>query len=493
MKNNLKFSRVPGSFVAQITLIFFLASSIWAFVTPLGASPDEGAHVQYSATIIHGKHFEASQNGWRVDLPSNLANINEKELCYYIEVETPSNCYIEVDSSSVQEFNTELRVPGYPVFYYSIVGWPLMFEFSNSTWYLMRIMSVLLCTSIFGLALLTVQKIIDSSAVYALMLALTPMVSFLVGSVNPSALEITSGISISLLLAAFPQLKQKGYLGRSYWINLALITFVLWASRPYIILYIALLLVVIFFRYSTRIDPIKLLALFLLLILASAALYVFFLKTSENIPGLLIPAAYPQQIIQSQFSSLYAVLADSFSYYGWIMSYDGLKLFQTLWIALFILLVFWSIQNFSLRENISLLILSISAIALIPLLSYFFFFKNGYGFQSRYVMSIVCSVPIFSVIGNKMNLKIQRDQHSIVLIFTFLVFVSQWTLTGYRFSHGLPFSLLSLDGKPFNMWLDASQLVLLSFLFAFFILVFKYLAQGVLREEFESDKKVFDV
>jgi hypothetical protein len=186
------------------------------------------------------------------------------------------------------------------------------------------------------------------------------------------------------------------------------------------------------------------------------------------------------------------VLGDSFAYYGWIMSYDGLKLFQTLWIAFFILLVLWSIQSFSMRENISLLILATSAIVVIPLLSYFFFFKAGFGFQSRYVMSAVCSIPIFAVIGNKSNLRIPKNQVSIVLVFTFLVAVAQWLMSGYRFSHGLPFSFLLPDGKPFSMWLDLSGFFLLSILFLYFLFIFKAIAQKALSVEFAAVNREVD-
>jgi hypothetical protein len=358
--NNFRKTISPTSNAGLLTLLFFLSSIIWSFVTPLGASPDEGAHVQYASVIHQGKFFELKNSGLIVDLPENVAKINDKELCFYQQVDTPSLCYIQIDSKLIAPTEVSLRVHAYPPFYYAIVGLPLQFGFSNTIWHSMRFISAVLSTAVFGLAIFSVKRILTPSLVYAILLAATPLVSFLVGSVTPSSLEIVSGISLGLVLLAYPQLKNLKSWGKQQTIAILAIATVLSISRPYSWLAFGIIILSIYIRYISRANPIVIFFSLFGLLATALGMIILYLKSGMFVKEVFSPPALPHQILEAQFSNLDNYIYDSVGYFGWIMSYRGLELIHILWVSLVILLVIWSIQISSLRERVSLLFLYIS-------------------------------------------------------------------------------------------------------------------------------------
>jgi hypothetical protein len=467
--------KIPYLSLSKNTLlatIFLVSGLIWSFVTPLGASPDEGAHVQYAQAIIQGDYSKLKSNNWLVKLPANVATINDKELCYFQDVKHPNNCYINIDSRYIPETEIELRVPGYPPTYYLGVGWLLKFGFSNSIWYLMRLMSVLICSLIIALTFHAVRSIIDRSFIYGISLAVTPLVSFFVGSVTPSSLEIICGISFAILLFSFRQLKERNLWGKYQWAILCIIGLILSWVRPISWIFLFSFLAIIFMRNSNKFHPLTILASYVIMSVVAVGGIVFALKKGLIVSGRFMPPALPNQIVEAHFSTLDNYIYDSVGYFAWIMSYKGIELIHIFWIGLIILLIAWSLQQSTIRENISLLAWTALASIVIPLSVYYVVFKAGYGYQARYAMAMLCAIPIMATLGTKKNLEISVAQSKIVSIFVPTAYVSDWLISGFRYSHGLPFQFLSWgNGRTFTMWLSKPQiLVLLILIFSYFAL-----------------------
>ena len=484
MKFPKKLNVIPTSLAGLLLMVFFLSGIIWSFVTPLGASPDEGSHVQYAAAVVQGEFSKLDDPKHIVNLPTNISEINEKELCYFIQVETPSECYIKIDSGNTDLIPTTLRVMKYPPMYYLVVGLPLHLDFSNFSWHVMRILSVLISTIIFGLALFTVRHVLDYSAMYGILLATTPLIAFLVGSVNPSSLEIVSGLSLMLILAYYPQLSKSKNWDKWKLISVTLIAVVLSIARPYSWIFAVLIIFIFYLRSVSQIHPIKLLIYFSIFSGLILFAIVVALKSGKYPFGALAPPALPHQILEAQFSTLDNYIYDSVGYFGWIMSYKGLELIHVTWIGLIILLFLWSLQYFSIRENISLLFTASFSIVLVPLAVYYVVFKAGYGYQARYAMALLSSIPILATIGNVRNLPLPSNQIKILLYFAPIAMISDWLISGLRYSHGIPFQLLSWSGKGFTMWMSSYELIFCTIAFLYYVVTFKAIIRRYSNKEF---------
>jgi hypothetical protein len=339
----------------------------------------------------------------------------------------------------------------------------------------MRILSVGFCSIIFWLSLKQVSSIIDSSAGYGILLATTPMVSFLVGSINPSSLEIISGISLSILLASYPQLSERKTWTKSHTLSTLLIATILAVSRPHAWVFTLILFLVAYIRFFSKRNPLKNVFILVATSVIKLVMVVAYLKSGLNKSGLLAPPALPQQILESQFSGLDNYIYDSIGYFAWIMSYKGIELIHILWVALIILLFIWSMQQFSIKENVSLGLITFISTIFMPLAVYYAVFKAGYGYQARYSMAILCSISIFAVIGNSANLRIPKNQIAIVLYFAPLALISDWLISGFRYSHGLPFQLLVWGNRSFSIWLSKPQFLFTILIFVAYLILSKKL------------------
>jgi hypothetical protein len=469
MLESLKIKMLPKEAYKLLTLIFLLSGLIWALITPLGASPDEGAHVQYASAIQQGEYTNLISSGYVARIPANISKINDKELCYFQEIQNPVTCHIKIDSRDQELVETALRIPAYPTFYYRVVGMPLEFKFTSEVWYAMRFLSVLLSTLLIGLSIYASKEILDSAVVYGILLSITPLLSFLVGSVNPSSVEISAGISLTLLLVSYPQLARRKLWGKKQIILAIIFSTVLAIARPHSWIFLLAILTTMFVRYVSKSSPaVNLFRLSSLGILILVGV-LYYLKTGAREFSLLMPPVLPQQLIEGHFSSLDNYIYDSVGYFGWIMSYRGLELVHIMWVALIFLLVIWSFQQFKINENMSLSMMMFASIVIGPIAAYYLVFKAQYGYQARYGMPILCSIPILATIGNHLNIRIPKDQLNIVAIFVPIALISEWAISGYRYSHGLPFHLLAWDLQSFTTWLSVWQITILIALFSYYL------------------------
>ena len=123
-----------------------------------------------------------------------------------------------------------------------------------------------------------------------------------------------------------------------------------------------------------------------------------------------------------------------------------------------------------------------------PLAVYYFVLKGGYGYQARYGMAALCVIPLMATIGNSKNLVIPRNQIQVVLYFVPIAFISDWFISGFRYSHGLPFQVLSWGSKSFSIWLNNGQLFILLICFVYYLFItFKLIRKLTFSEQNNSD------
>jgi hypothetical protein len=207
---------------------FFIVGAAWSEATPLLAAPDEPSQIVKAASVARGVWTARCY-----DVPSGCVNNTASALgfeqlpTFYDLVRAPDTpdpahsqiCFKQKKSglgalpaSCARSLNTPptpLEVSGgynmfassyqarYPPLYFAVVGLPSYFRGSSVDIYLMRLVSALLSAIFLALALTAaVVYSTNRAMVVGLVVAATPMVFFLAGVVNPSGLEISSGIAV---------------------------------------------------------------------------------------------------------------------------------------------------------------------------------------------------------------------------------------------------------------------------------------------------------
>jgi hypothetical protein len=194
-----------------LVFIFFwafvaIAGVTWALATPLGAAPDEPAHIIKAASVAHGQLLgnptsEAAVT--EVFVPQSVAQAGAWP-CYAFHEEIPADC-IPQTKGGLQLVSTTTSAGLYNPVYYAVVGWPsLLFSDGATVVYVMRIISAILVSFFLAIAwhaLLKLNgKLLGGLTFFA---AVTPMVLFLTGVVNPNGLEIASGAAFLSSLLVF--------------------------------------------------------------------------------------------------------------------------------------------------------------------------------------------------------------------------------------------------------------------------------------------------
>lgn len=195
-----------------VVAYIFLASVAWAMITPIGGVPDEPAHITYSAAVVRGdlgtmavvNHPVYPQLAV-VTVPEWVGEITDPPRsvddfpypCYGGGVTITADCAPQVSTST-----TPTRVPTtvnrYPPPYYWIVGLPTLLMAGEPAIYAMRIVSAALAAAVIAMGLAIASPTRRTWLALGTMIAATPMVTHLAGSVNPSGLETASALGLGI-------------------------------------------------------------------------------------------------------------------------------------------------------------------------------------------------------------------------------------------------------------------------------------------------------
>lgn len=178
---------------ALVFLLFAALTSLWAWTTPLSASPDEPAHIVKAASVVRGQWIGAPDPfGHLVEVPGYIA-FSQSLTCTANEPMRTADCAPPFTEASARMTTASTTAGLYNPAYYLIVGWPSLIFEGTSGIYAMRLMSGL-ASSFFIASSVTVLAHLRRPMlpVLTLLVAVTPMTLFLSASVNPNGLEITA-------------------------------------------------------------------------------------------------------------------------------------------------------------------------------------------------------------------------------------------------------------------------------------------------------------
>jgi hypothetical protein len=185
--------RLPRVFILSWVL-FALISAAWSIATPLGASPDEPAHLIKAASVARGKFIGTpTPIGEVVRVPAYAA---DELTCFAFHADITAACAKPMAGDPGRLVNAATTAGFYNPVYYLLVGWPSLIAHGTGGIFAMRIVSGILVSLFLALSLTLIARwrrpalpLIGFAA------AVTPMTLFLAGTVNPNSLEIAATLT----------------------------------------------------------------------------------------------------------------------------------------------------------------------------------------------------------------------------------------------------------------------------------------------------------
>lgn len=183
---------------------FFLLHAGWAFAAPYNGPPDEEQHAMRAAAVMHGELIPSPNNVQVV--PNSLF----RAFCFSQFVDRPANCVAEPggDQTMAPHYVSEAK---FNPIYYAVTGWPIGIW---PTWRgitLTRLLTGAITAALLAFALVAgVRWTRHRALVAGLVVAATPMIASLGGSINPNGVEIAAGVALFAALIAVIHEQRQG-------------------------------------------------------------------------------------------------------------------------------------------------------------------------------------------------------------------------------------------------------------------------------------------
>jgi len=186
--------------------LFFVPMALWALASPISSVPDEPSHAIRAAEVVRG---QISTPPWSQNkalssavVPEYIAWMHERT-CYVNHPGITPACEAPVPGNPNRLVTTGTSAGTNSPAYYAVIGLPTLVLSGDPAIFAMRLLNVLLCAA--GLAVLVMQlSTLRRSrwAIAGVVIAVTPMLLFLAGSINPNAIEAISAGALFVTLAA---------------------------------------------------------------------------------------------------------------------------------------------------------------------------------------------------------------------------------------------------------------------------------------------------
>jgi len=181
-------------------LVLMGLSSAWTFATPLMGVPDEPAHVIKAAAVVRGELTGREMpDGGAFQLVTVPAGIGYYDTfgCFAQKKDTPPSCVPPFSGDQSGLVDARTSAGNYNPLYYAVVGLPSLVDNGAAAVYGMRLVSALFSCLFLASAFSALSQLRRRKwAVAATAAAMTPMVLFLNGAVNPNSLEYATSAAL---------------------------------------------------------------------------------------------------------------------------------------------------------------------------------------------------------------------------------------------------------------------------------------------------------
>ncbi|TFC53410.1 MULTISPECIES: DUF2142 domain-containing protein [unclassified Cryobacterium] len=169
---------------------------LWALASPMMSAPDEASHAIRAAAVARGQiesvPWDQDLSLARAEVPRSVAHAHELS-CYKFRPDISAGCVrpVEGDPTDIVVTGTSagLNSPAY----YAIVGLPTLVMDGTPALYAMRALSAVLSAAALAVMFMQLMQLPRSRwVIVAAAVAVTPMVLYLGGSINPNGVEVAS-------------------------------------------------------------------------------------------------------------------------------------------------------------------------------------------------------------------------------------------------------------------------------------------------------------
>ena len=441
----------PRKVFAVAFVLVFLNMAAWSLATPLFAAPDESAHVIHAAAVVRGQIIGTPVRGspiTSVTVSAFVADGVVDPLCFLFKTGVPASCAPPL-TTNTKPVVTTTSVGRYPPLYYAVVGLPSLVTVSTTGIYLMRLVNAVMCALFIGLAVVCITTWSKRwFLLVGVLLALTPMVVYLGGVVNPNGPEVceavcvwTSGLVLVLERADAPP--------RGLVVIVAVSTSVLVLTRGLSPLWVVLILLILGFLAGRRraLDLLRMRSLKISLAIIAAcgiAAVAWIIAAHSN------SLAFGGPMLPAHEGSL-DTLFNIFGYTGtWIQQMIGVFGYLDtpaplatffVWYVAIGFMVLLALSSSAPRSAIALLGL-VAIVVLVPVvISYHGVHRFGIVWQGRYILPMAVGIPILSTALIDAAGAIARFRVRISVIFCICIGIGDFAAfftSQRRYASGLP-------------------------------------------------------
>lgn len=389
--------------------LFWLPGILWALASPLFSAPDEPSHVVKAVAVWHGQlsgSDETSATGHLTttfQLPAIWAQARPYPHCFQFQPNIPADCAPPfAGSASITDVTT--TAGHYPPAFYALVGWGGRLSEGPNGVYLMRLTSALACAVLLAAATRCLARLVGTRlALAGVLVAVTPIVAFLAGSVNPNGLEIAAAVAVwsaLLAIARWPRCHD-GSPPRELLVVLVVAGATLALTRTLSPAFLAAIAVLVALWVPTA-DLRALLRDRSVLVAGGAVIGIAALATVAIVASGALGST-PGRIGVDQHNPARVILGETDVYltemigvFGWLDTRAPM-LTLVIWLALVFGLVALAVA-FGSRRSIVALTAVVAATLLIPVvIQYPSAVAQGLPWQGRYTLPVAVGIPLLAV------------------------------------------------------------------------------------------------
>ncbi|UKA63220.1 DUF2142 domain-containing protein [Arthrobacter sp. FW306-04-A] len=396
----MKPSTIPHWFLRFLAIFATLGllTTIWALASPLMSVPDEPAHTIKAASVVRGQlRGEPGANQGdpaQVGVPAFIATVDGLPICFAWKPAVSAGCSPTL-TNDTSELKAYTSAGNYNPMYYAVAGLPSLFLTGVNAIYAMRILSGLFSVAFLALALTALGGLQRwKLPLFVGSIAVTPMVLFLSGGVNPNSLEIAASMAVfGALCLSWERIASGGH-WRLPLAAAAVSAAVLANTRAASLLWLAVAVAASLLMFGLRplvsVLRLRFVQAMGLVVAVACGLAILWIKSADSLQSLMGTGinASPIHITLIMLDNTFDFAAGYVSYLGWLDTL-GPSGVLAVWAALIIgvIVAALSVPSGSARLTIAFLVVAI--ILLPPLLQIPLAKEVGIIWQGRYILALV--------------------------------------------------------------------------------------------------------
>lgn len=382
-------------------------AGVWAFSSPIFSVPDEPSHVIKAAAVARGQLLGDEvkvHNGsvTEVQVPAVYAVSHRVPECYARQSNVTADC-APAFSGSTRSATVRTTAGRNPPFYYFIVGLPSLVFTSVEGIYLMRLVSAAMCAAFLASAFASARLFARARVmIMALGLALTPMVLFLAGAVNPNGVEIAAAICLWASLAALLLVPGHEHNGRLVArVGLAACAMVLTrALAPgWLLLIAALFLPLVGWGRMRDVLSSRMVRVWVGVVGLAAVFTVAWVVGTGTLSGSVEDFAdySTTNILRESFGKTYIDVLQMIGSFGWLDT-PAPAFTYLVWLfgVGFLLLLAWGV---AVRRQVVALVAVLAVVVLVPFAMEASQVRHlGFAWQGRYTLPLAVGLPVLAAV-----------------------------------------------------------------------------------------------